>query len=427
MQKKESKIKKKIGDNPKYAVFFDTSVLFSSNYPISQEVARLIDTFSKDKRVSITFVLPELVREEFKNGYLEELKTNLKSYSDRISSVEKLWDEKIDRFTLSDKDILEKAEKILARYKFQILKTPINKIDWQKALDLAISHKAPFNVKDQGFKDFVILESLVFGDKRKFSGNKIVFLFKDKRMQERIDDLRREGKLKRVEIYDSVEQFESTLGLELENLDKKRIEKISDEAWKLFYNTQSPEKSLYKKWDIEGQIKNKFSSDITQIPGGNLTYVLAGGESRDIRQDFDVQDRPIFREKKGNFYFWDSKVLFKKYRAGTILSNTLVRIEFIVKWKVKLTRDNNLKESSLISIEKGNETTNPLYIPYPTSFVGTPSGSIRPSSFISATAENFGSVNVGGVGYKPTIVGVNDTDELGLDIGTISPEEDYER
>lgn len=163
---------------PIYAVYIDTSILFDILNG-SQRISflKLRDFCLKYK---IDLYIPEIVYQEWISKNLIKINENMEKIQKELKKISDILE--IDKLEYNlDFEFREVLEKILNDFikQSKLRKIPINeKIDFNKLIENAVNYRATFKEKDKGFKDYLILTTII-DNMKKNRLNKSIILTKD--------------------------------------------------------------------------------------------------------------------------------------------------------------------------------------------------------------------------------------------------------
>lgn len=360
---------------PSYIVIFDTNTLWGN--PIKEAVLKLIKDYATKDSLAIELFVPEVVMEEYKKHILDRVLEAKDIHGNKASDINQLLGLKLEKFTISDGEILTIAEKTLLNTGVKVWKTPIDKINLRELISDAVSHKGAFEeAKEKGFKDAVIAETILVNLPASLKQSTVVFICGDKLLRTYITT--RTRKLDKFKIYESVPEFESVLVSHLQAIDEDRLNKLTEEAAFAFQEDTNPDVLFYKdkigqkirqKYEslfLQPKLNQGFAKILSQINGEN--WVAFDGGS------YNITKKPVFINKEDNIYFWRSIVVYKRAFKKVEPVNTLSGdelliggnfteyvLEFAVDWKAELDSRDRFINASVVDITHLGTYSNPNY------------------------------------------------------------------
>jgi len=215
--------------------------------------------------------IPELVFDEFvvqQQGLfqtcLAELDVRIKKINNRIDSKIEPLDSKKQLFK---KEFLDNLNKKLQEAGISIFKTPYGKIELKEIVNMAVRKSKPFKGNDSGFKDVVILLSVIEHAKAKSEGEHVFVTNNTKDFQgEEIQELIK-SKGANLKVIFSLKELEAHLENFLEEVMRQYLQQRR-ERLQQHLNT--------KRQGIEQFIQRavKFSKEALYI-GGNVNQIEA--------------------------------------------------------------------------------------------------------------------------------------------------------
>jgi len=365
---------------PVYKVFFDTSILlYDHKYPIHAGVKKFVQDNKNNKDIDISFYVPYIVQEEFKKNNICELMKRKDSYNNRARGItDMVSTEVIVEYKPNEKSLERYFEKILLDLHIQVIPTPIKEIDFQQIIEKAIHYDPPFEAseKEKGFKDSIAVETFLFYAKSQGEGPIYVFVCNDKILREYVGSI--SAIIKNIQVYDSCEQFDSRLKLEIaaKNSEKK-IEVLTQAALFAFNDETNPDALFYdRKIKIKEQIYLKYKNLIDKPRIENKMFVEDGLLSDPILHPVDGGaiwrlSTPVFvKEKSDKYIEWKSHVVYSRnynvqgqYRIGGIegmsMSYYTYILEFEVNWEAEINEKSEIVKATLLGIEHINTKSRP--------------------------------------------------------------------
>lgn len=379
-----------------YRIIFDTSALLQGD-PIRKAVIDFVKKYSSDKRFSISFFIPEVVKEELKKNVLFRVKKAATNYKSSIAELVPLIDIKAKEIKIDEEIINKETEDKLQKLGFNVIPTPIHEIDLRDLLYRAVYYLPPFQEKrEKGFKDCVIAETIFKAISGFADNEKKVIIIGDKILRDYLEDCI--SKTREYRVFESVADFESSLKLQLLNINDKFIERLAEEAAKAFSGTPD---GLFFKSNLKEKIQSKFRElfEKPKIESLGLGFTAVSSNSLvlgSLSEELWIPKgegtyetaKPIFVKKRGEKTFsWKNTLLFKReyIKFPQIQDATAVEqyervyylLEFVVEWQTTIQDDGRIKSSKINDIKHVKTTTEPLHVGIPRAgaYISTPTAS----------------------------------------------------
>ncbi len=409
--KKDEKAKKE------YSVIFDTNIVIYGN-PLQKEVNNLIKNFENHPEVKLVYYLPEVVIDEIQSKIPDILKGAIDRRASAIREINSIMGTDIvdSKISFNSSQILGAVSEILTKNHLKTLKTP--NISLKSILQKAILHEPPFKSNgDKGLKDAVIAETIKHYAEKLSQHSSVVFISADTFFREYMLSI---GNQFNFEVYQSVEEFESDLKLNLLLTgDADRLgDSVADEAGKIFFIEDDKNTLFYM--DAWNEIYRRFPS-LFSNPKPNrtsLSYLSPYDESGQIfatgKAKYNIF-RPLFIRKEGqDTLVWESTIDYSQnydqYRRSTQtdmnylsygMEKVAYNLRFIVKWSIKMASQGKLDDSTakVIDVDHIKYTDGffhaPLNIGYSPSPISGPTGlsGTVTASEISASASSSVSIH----------------------------------
>lgn len=144
-------------------IYFDTNILRKLRKEINTPEYQELKKMAKD--LDITIAIPEIVAKEWMHYYIEErVKTNIEEFENMERKLKSDITAKEDvTISINKEKILSDLEQYLLdrlkKEEIKIIKTP--KIEMDLLIDRAVRKNKPFKDEDVGFKDTIILITLL--------------------------------------------------------------------------------------------------------------------------------------------------------------------------------------------------------------------------------------------------------------------------
>lgn len=263
-----------------YNLIFDTSLVIGSekaaSFPIEGKIENLISKYQSNEHISLNYVFPEPVDEEFKAAFSRFIEARVKKYNSGIAAFNSYFGEKLKPKALDTGSISSSYKKLLKRLRIEILPLPKN-LKIKELLVDAANWKVPFSAKDRGFKDRLIIDCL----EKNFSGlpkaDFNIFFTEDQLLEEGLTMVM--GNL--IKIHSTVEEFEKEISNILLSMERDLLA-VSPKASN-FFESHFNENSLREKFPdlFTSPDFNKFTTSV--LPQPYTEGIIRLGESFEYR------------------------------------------------------------------------------------------------------------------------------------------------
>lgn len=368
---------------PKFLIVPDTNILWYEDK--SYAVNPLFEQFINDNKslASLELIIPDMVKQEllFQQTTsalkaLEKINENVSLISQITRSQHKL---SITRDQIK-KQIESKFDSWISLNKASVAKTPYEIIDLNKVCYKAVWHLPPFtfdpknNDNEKGFRDAIILETVIDLSNKKKSDCVLVFLCNDVLLKKTALEIIKKDKT--FLCYETLPDFGSYLRLTKEKLTNEFIEAISARAERKFYTLNDP-KCLFNRTNIGLTIAKDYESDINNPSEEkyNLLSSLTQKNDGSIWKPSNIGNwwlpKPEFEKIEGTHeYHWksiltmtrnfrkvSSKNISEKKRLLDLLdvNNKTLFLHFNILWKSIVKNDGRFYNIELEKIELSNK------------------------------------------------------------------------
>lgn len=368
---------KKLKPKP-HVVVVDTSVLWCED---KTEVVRpAFDSFWEDysRDFQLALRVPEVVQGELAFQQAISATKSMRIATEAIEKISKITDWKYAH-RIRERDI---KERVAARFRTwlkrkggKVVSTPVDKIDWTNMIHRAIWREPPFELDrnkpdyEKGFRDALILETVVHICEKESSQAKMAFLCGDNLLKDTAKAILQSDE--RFSCFDSLEDFESYLKLTKEKLEDQFIKSILKRASQKFYAKGGPN-CLYLREGIRTRLQRDYKEYFDNPEKSDQSYLKSYLVS--LRTEtwepvgagtFWILNPRFQRIQSGNEYHWLTIVTFvRQYRRADSLSllaslaadmDRVLFLPFHIAWKAKVSTDARFSSLSLTAIElKGN-------------------------------------------------------------------------
>jgi len=357
-----------------HIVIIDTNILWFKDKTkvVNPDFDLFWDNYAQDSNLHL--VIPEVVKGEILFQQSTSAIKQMEKASECIEDVCGITDYKYTHRMTAKRirdQIGKRFEKWAKQKKAIIELSPISNIDLKKLIQDSIWRKPPFESdpknsdNEKGFRDAVILETIIEYVKTNSGDLFIAFICSDNILRDTAAK-----KLKsddRFSVYKSIEDFESYLKLQHEELTDKFIKSILRKASLKFYNFKDTnclvfkERLLYKIEEKYGKYINdpKLSDDAQSVLGSLTTSPQKWNPS--VGGKYWVSSSQFEKIEKKTTYYWSTEVTYAKKFLREVegilaaLSSTdierVLLIKFEVTWTSKVFSDGRFRDSIIKDIK----------------------------------------------------------------------------
>lgn len=373
-----ARIKK--GNPPVFLLVPDTNILWHEDKSFAVNPA--FETFLVDNQnlTPLKLVIPEMVKHELLFQQTTSALKALEKVNENISIISQITQSqhksKISREQIR-RQIESKFNSWLLLRKGIIAKTPYKEIDLEKICEKSVWRLPPFTFdpknhdNEKGFRDSIILETVVDLANKKNSEDVLVFLCNDQLLKaEVIDKL---SKDKSFLCYETLPDFSSYIRLTKEKLTNEFIKAISVRAENKFYTKGEPN-CLYNKEKVWEKIIEQYSQDFSNpseekfsIISSMLTQKLDDNMWKPSDSGKWWLIKPEFERIEGvHEYHWKSVLSFiRNYKKTSLITDTEKKslldlidlkektsfLHFNVFWKSIVKNDGRFYKIELVNID----------------------------------------------------------------------------
>lgn len=354
--------------NEAYLVIIDTNIIFHQDkkHVVDPDFEELWE--EQASLYDLSLYIPEVVEGEIifqQTGSALKFFERANNQFDSLRGVtDQAYPHRVTKSRVID-DVKARFDKWKRNKKAQVIKTPFDKICWESIVEGAVLRKPPFSndtakgESEKGFRDAVILETVV--DFTSESDQQVVFLCNDSL-------LRKESELRllhsfKFSAYSSLKEFESYLRLKNEEIEKQRVNALTDKAMKKFF-TFNDFNSLAYKEKINKKIPELFEKNLSSpedLLSSRLPYhdseVLEIDSAETSHRSFKVKGKPEFiKIVSPNTFYWNSTIHYEcSYRFFIDEKEDSVeykyRVIFNVNWKVNISINNIFTKMKVVDIK----------------------------------------------------------------------------
>jgi hypothetical protein len=319
-------------------------------------------------------VIPEVVEGELLFQHTTSALKSLRRANQAISDVERVTQRRYSH-RVTEQRIKHEVERKFRhwekKHQAKIITTPTNSIQWPEIIRKAVWREAPFSFDSQnsdnekGFRDCLILETIIdfcAQDQRDIS---IAFLCKDVLLRETAETIL--TKDKRFSAYETIPDFKTYIDLTKEKLEDAFIKALVRRASNKFF-TRGDSSCLYIRDNIKDTLQNKYRNyfdnpEDSERPG--LATLLTQGLRKWEPVDsgtFWISRSQFLKTTPDGHYLWSNAVTYvRQYSStespsllGTLAGQKQFRLlilSFVVTWNARVIADGRFREYAFISEE----------------------------------------------------------------------------
>jgi hypothetical protein len=358
---------------PPHLVVVDTNILWDKDKKLPVCVA--FDEFwtKNSSLIPMELHVPEVV---FGELHFQQTTSALKALSNIADNFTELagitnsaYPHKCNEATVRSQ-VKAKLEKWLKGHAGTQSPTPVTKIDWTAVVDAAIWRKPPFTFdpkdksNEKGFRDAVILETLVHICDAATVGKTVIFVCNDYLL--RITAEARLKSSKKFLAFESLADFEAYIGLTQQQLTNAFVKSIQHHARKKFYAKADPT-CIYTRFSLTEKIRKDHAADLLlqdTFTGGLGLLSAVGGSAKwnIVRRKFWIRSTQFTKLEGSREFHWSSRLdvatLNESDPPNTLLTGALPPLQkvqvvgFDVRWKANVKTDGRFHDIELLGIEK---------------------------------------------------------------------------
>lgn len=379
----------------KFHIYLDTNVLIYGN-PFQNNLIKLINKYKGNNRLLIKLRIPEIVALEYKNKTRKWVREIINKQNETVKTINGFFNRKLKKLNISEDKLDKSIKKVFKSQGFELLKTPINKIDLKNLIIKAVDRQSPFQEKgEKGFRDSIISETIkLCSIKDKSVIN--IFISDDRLLNDFIGN--NPAQFVEFKTFISINEFESYLDLHLLKYDDIFIERLTKKAELEFYDANS-RSGLFFRENIELKIMRDYetilSSNPNMYPLTSLSspstslistsmnayistsfspsYISSNLYNDPSKINYDINPPYFVSNKNLNEYTWNSFIFLKQpANYGENLQGTLTYVPitygasqnystvynttttFVVRWKTIIDDNGNITKSTFESLKLHN-------------------------------------------------------------------------
>jgi len=291
-------------------LYIDTSTLYSLDFDIKED-PRFKELKNILNLLGIKIYIPKivldeliiLIKQDFKREF-EYLGKGVKRLNDRVSNFNKFLISKINfmkpNIEVNEEELLVNLHNNIKEAGIEVFENPLENIKMQELLNMAINQKKPFASGDKGFKDAIILFSILEHIKKDIESECIFLTGNSKDFNSEdvdIKDLINKCGAK-LSIIFSIEELNSHLVKYLETKQREIIE-LRKKRIKEFLDSQKP---LIKDFINKASFDDQFLSssimfsrldkiELSEIINSTAGVLGRSEEEGNVNINFDVNTK----------------------------------------------------------------------------------------------------------------------------------------
>lgn len=359
-----------------HVLFVDTNFLWHSDKSqvVDPEFEKFWKAYSGPSALELR--IPEVVCGELVFQQTTSALNSLRKANAALSEIERITN-KVYSHRITEarvrREVAVRLDNWVAAAGAQIIPTPLNVMPWADIVENSIWRKPPFEFdpknadQEKGFRDALILETIVHHCASDTREVKIMFLCKDKLLRDSAQERLKADP--RFSVRERIEDVISYLELTKKELTDKFIKGILIRASKKFWALDDVD-SLYYKEDIPSRIRKNYGSYLDS-PTLSANPTTIAGSGLDLWNPIPsirsfISPARFVDVEDDNLYTWVSVVtIVQRFRRlGDPVdpdqkSDPRMRILILpihFKWSAKITRDGRFLRYTLLDDKlEGNE------------------------------------------------------------------------
>lgn len=346
-----------------HALILDTNILFHKNkkFVVDPKFDEFWSKYAEDANLDL--FIPSVVEGELLYQQTCSALTTLQRANSSFARLTEFTGKKYGHRVTEQRietEIKQRLKSWLKTKNAEIIDTPIKKIDWNRVINDSIWRVPPFsaitekNKSEKGFRDYLILESVV-AYCQKETQKKVIFITNDTLLRESTRN-RLKGDTT-VKIYSTLEEFESNLKLQKENFEENFVNSVIEKAADRFFKL-SDKNSLIFRMKISNKLVKKYK-DLFENPG----ELLVNSNENDFFSDsqWEVSDRGWFKVvgkpqflhiQNEHTFYWNSLVTYQQdFKRAHTPNNSeiyLLDLGFMIKWKCNISIHSRFTKVELV-------------------------------------------------------------------------------
>jgi hypothetical protein len=342
-----------------HSVIVDSNILFCIDKAsaVNPSFDAFWSQYSKD--CNLRLFIPQIVLGELQFQHFRRTTDSFNHINNEIKQIAKVACKKyihnITRPKLKQQ-INNKFSRWILSKRAEVLRVPTEGVDWNRLVDMAIWRIPPFSYeeKEKGFRDSLIMETVVSFYKTGSAGTNVAFICGDTLLSTAVQ-ARLKGK-PNFSIYAALTDFENYLKLQKQEFKKGFIVEVLKNASAKFFQPNNP-KTIYYKENIREKLEpdvDRYSNNpemaYTTKSSPWLPTLLTIPEAQEVQAWEKVGSgtywvsSPDIDSVKGKDYSWSTTITFvMQYRKKSkiLLSDEekLLVLTFKVRWDARIGDD----------------------------------------------------------------------------------------
>lgn len=351
----------------------DTSAVWHEDkqYVVNPEFHSFYESYAPE--CSLELYIPEVVRGEL---LFQQTMSALKSLTRANLSIQEIqrvttrtYGHRITDVRIK-REVETKFDHWISQNSAKIIVTPISHIPWSDVIRKSIWREAPFECDpkmdelEKGFRDALILETIVHFCSHDTRDISIAFLCKDKLLRETAEQrLKSDG---RFTAYEAIQDFKTYLDLAKEKLEDAFIKALVRRATDKFFNNENLS-CLYSRDNIRDKLNTKYKRFFDN-PEESTPRGIGLSFSSTIRSwspidggTFWIAPSRFIKKDDAGWYVWQNTLTYiRQYKGPDILMPPglvptpdvrLLVLPFTVSWRARVSTDGRFREYAFISDE----------------------------------------------------------------------------
>ena len=358
---------------PLHLVVVDTNILWDKDKKLPVCVA--FDEFlaRNSSLVPMELHVPEVVFGELHfqqaTSALKALSNITENFSELAGITNSPYSHKCNESAIRTQ-VGAKLQKWLNGHDGKLLATPISKINWAAVVDAAIWRKAPFSfdpkdkTNEKGFRDAVILETLVHLCEATTVGKTVIFVCNDYLLRTTTESRLKSSK--KFLAFESLADFEAYISLTQQQFTNAFVKAIQHHARRKFY-AKGDATCIYARFDLVAKLRTDYAADLSlqdSFTGGLnlLSTIGTAAKWKVLRQAFWIRSTQFTKLEGSREFHWSSRVdvamLYENEPSGGLIASALPAVQrvqvvgFDVKWKANVKTDGRFHDIDLVGLEK---------------------------------------------------------------------------
>jgi hypothetical protein len=278
-----------------YNIVFDTSALMSENFPDLSAAFRQLSEYANT--LGIKLYIPDIVLQELQQKFIDRTNDSFKKIQTEQRKLKKIVQERIIISLPQMDDLVLEYKREIDRIiqNINLIIIPMPSLSARELIDKAVRRVPPFEIGDKGFRDSMIIESIIeYGLNNNI--NKFMFVAIDKIFENQVIERVASEKGINLEVKRTVDEVNNTIFKVLNKMQKKLLKEKENRAI-AFLNTKRNEIDqyiitnfevpLYEISGLRGRAVSMLDAKIRDIT--SAVWEQADGDKIDISFNADVE------------------------------------------------------------------------------------------------------------------------------------------